>query len=100
MIDDAEAQAVLAAPCISLPGFTQEAAVRAVLRSAVLRWYETGSGAVSSKTDQAGPFSQSVRYESASQRSLFSPTEITQLRNLCDGRLARGVFSVDLTTAV
>lgn len=50
MIDDAEAMAALAAPCITDPEFVADpplaGALRAVLRGAILRWDEAGSGAV------------------------------------------------------
>lgn len=80
MIDDAEAMAVLAAPCITGDTFANTAAVKAILRGAVLRWNEAGTGAL--QQQQAGPFGQTLdtRLE---RRGMFWPSEITQLQNLC-----------------
>ncbi len=97
MIADAEALAVTVAPCLSdldELSDSQAAAVKAVLRGAVLRWHEAGSGAFQSQT--AGPFS--VQYDNRQQRrSMFWPSEIEQLQAICqavsggDG----GAFHVD-----
>lgn len=97
MISDAEAMAVTVAPClaeISDLSAHQVAAVKAVLRGAVLRWHEAGTGAFQSQT--AGPFS--VQYDTRQQRrSMFWPSEIEQLQAIChvvsggDG----GAFHVD-----
>lgn len=90
MIEDAEAMAALAAPCITEASFQIDvalsAAVKAVLRGAVLRWHEAGSGVVQQQT--AGPFGQTVdtRME---RRSMFWPSEIAQLRDLCSQFVGR-----------
>lgn len=105
MIEDAEAQAVLIAPC--LPGLltapvdeTPEAAavrtaklsaVRSILRAAVLRWNEAGTGAV--QTQVTGPFSQTVQYQA--RRGMFWPSEIEQLQGICKDAEAGKAFSVD-----
>lgn len=80
MIEDAEAMAVLVAPCIAAQGFTNAAAVKAILRGAILRWNDSGSGAFQSQN--AGPFgvSMDTRQE---RRGMFWPSEITQLQGLC-----------------
>ena len=80
MIDDAEAMAVLAAPCIAAVGFTNSAAVKAILRGAVLRWNEAGTGALQAQT--AGPFGQTLDTRQE-RRGMFWPSEITQLQGLC-----------------
>ena len=103
MIEDAEAMAALAAPCLSDPEFQSDvprvAAVKAILRGAILRWHEAGAGALSQKTQTAGPFNQSESFDTRQQRrGMFWPSEITQLRDLCDafnGDTSSGVFSVD-----
>ena len=82
MIDDAEAMAVLAAPCITAPGFLYSGAVRAVLRGAVLRWNEAGTGALQSQT--AGPFGQTLDTRQE-RRGMFWPSEIAQLQSFCAG---------------
>lgn len=98
MIADAEALAVLAAPCLTEPDSlvlltaTQRAAVKAVLRGAILRWHDTGSGAL--QAQQVGPFGQTYDTRQA-RRGMFWPSEITQLQDICGGTSAGGIFAVD-----
>ena len=92
MIDDAEAMAVLAAPCITADGFTHTDAVRAILRGAVLRWNESGTGALQAQT--AGPFGQTLDTRQE-RRGMFWPSEIVQLQSLCAGAEG-GVYSISL----
>ena len=84
MIEDAEAAATLAAPCITDPLFLEDdaltAGVRSILRGAILRWEESGSGAVTQQG--AGPFQQSVDTRQV-RRGMFWPSELSQLRELC-----------------
>lgn len=80
MIDDAEAMAVLVAPCITVGGFAHSTAVKAILRGAVLRWNDSGSGALQAQT--AGPFGQTLDTRQE-RRGMFWPSEIEQLQNLC-----------------
>ena len=80
MIDDAEAMAVLVAPCIEADDFTKQAAVKAILRGAVLRWNDSGSGALQAQT--AGPFGQTLDTRQE-RRGMFWPSDIEQLQNLC-----------------
>jgi hypothetical protein len=92
MIEDAEAMAMLAAPCIALPGFAHTAALRAILRGAVLRWVDSGSGALAAQT--AGPFGQTLDTRQE-RRGMFWPSEITALQNLCATNQG-GVYSVSI----
>ena len=99
MIADAEAMAVLAAPCIAEEDFLLDEArvsqVKAVLRSAILRWEEAGTGAAVQRT--AGPFSQTLDTRQA-RRSMFWPSELTQLRDICSQYRNTGkqvAFAVD-----
>lgn len=97
MIEDAEAMAVLAAPCIaesSDPAVL--AAVKAILRTAILRWNDSGSGAVTQQT--AGPFSQTIDTTNI-RRGLFWPSEVDQLRNLCTDGTSGKAFEVDTMPA-
>ena len=82
MIDDATALATLAAPCITADGFANSASVKAILRGAILRWNDSGSGALQSQT--AGPFGQ-VLDTRQERRGMFWPSEISQLQSLCAG---------------
>lgn len=84
MIADAEAMAALAAPCITDPLFAADAtlsgALKAILRGAIIRWHEAGSGAL--QQQQVGPFGQTVDTRQQ-RRGMFWPSEIEQLRDLC-----------------
>ena len=105
MIEDAEAQAILVAPC--LPGLltapvdeTTEAealrlaklsASKSILRAAILRWDEAGTGAV--QTQVTGPFSQTTQYQA--RRGMFWPSEIEQLQGICKDPESGKAYSVD-----
>lgn len=80
MIEDAEALAVLVAPCITEEGFAFTAAVKAILRGALMRWNDSGTGALQAQT--AGPFGQTLDTRQE-RRAMFWPSEIEQLQNLC-----------------
>lgn len=92
MIEDAEAMAVLVAPCITADGFAQAAAVKAILRGALLRWNESGTGALQSQN--AGPFGQTLDTRQE-RKAMFWPSEIEQLQNLC-ADLGGAGYSVSL----
>src|SRR5699024_9648326 len=84
MIADAEALAMLAAPCLKDEDFQEDdayrGAVKAVLRSAILRWNDSGTGAIT----QAGAGALQITTDTRqSRRSMFWPSEIEQLRALC-----------------
>lgn len=94
MIADVSAMAVLVAPCLgdeTKLTDAQKAAAKAVLRAAILRWNEAGTGAFQAQT--AGPFS--VQTDTRQQRrGAFWPSEIEQLQEIC-GTDAGKAFSVD-----
>jgi hypothetical protein len=92
MIEDAEAMALLAAPCIAADGFAHTAAVKAILRAAVLRWNDTGTGAA--QTVQSGPFAQTLDTRQE-RRGMFWPSEIVALQGLCADAQG-GTYSVSL----
>ncbi|MGX6508282.1 hypothetical protein [Rhodococcus sp. SJ-2] len=91
MIEDALALAAVIAPCILDAEFENPGAAKAILRGAVLRWNDSGSGAIVSQA--AGPFSRTVD-TSNPRKSLFWPSEIEQLQKLCQSASA-GVFTID-----
>lgn len=95
MIEDATALAVLAAPCLGVLPSTltaaNQGALKAILRGAILRWNEAGTGALAAQT--AGPFGQTIDTRQP-RRNMFYPSEIQQLRDICGGTPA-GAFSVD-----
>ncbi len=80
MIDDAVAQAALVAPCITSPDFEHIAAARAILRGAILRRNEAGTGALQTQT--AGPFSVGLDTRSK-PRPFFEDSELADLAALC-----------------
>lgn len=96
MIADALAMAQAFAPCIFEAGFTNEAAAKAIIRGAILRWNDAGSGANSNDTLVAGPFTKMAAHDNKQVRKVaFWPSEITDLQNLCAGRDSRQAFTVD-----
>lgn len=95
MIEDVEALAFRAAPCLSTA--TDDgvlAAAKAILRGTVLRWHETGTASYTAQV--AGPPGYPVdpRRE---RRNLLWPSEVTALQELCDtdGPDGREAFSLD-----
>lgn len=96
MIEDAVALAARVAPCITTEGFEYPAAARAVLRAAVLRWHEAGSGALSQRSETTGPFGRAESYDTRQQRrGMFWPSEIEQLQGLCRSHESLGAFTID-----
>lgn len=99
MINDALGLASLAAPCLATPDNLtpiQAAAAKAILRGAVLRWNESGVGAVATQT--MGPMSVMLDTKQP-RRSMFWPSEIADLQKVCKGGSDGGAFSVDTAPA-
>lgn len=94
MIEDALAIAATVAPCILTDSFQSAAAAKAIIRGAVLRWNEAGSGATTSET--VGPWSTST---SAPRKGMFWPSEVTDLQKLCSTSTG-AAFAVDTVFAV
>ena len=97
MIDDAEAMALLTAPCLSDLALDdpKRAAARAIIRGAILRWHDAGSGAV--QQTQVGPFGQSIDTRQT-RRAMFWPSEIEQLQRLCASGSTGKAFDIDTTS--
>lgn len=92
MIADALALAARIAPCILTDEFTFAAAAKAILRGAVLRWNESGTGALTQQS--AGPFAQTLDTRTT-RRGMFWPNEIVDLQELCKTATTSGAFSID-----
>lgn len=96
IIEDAEALALLAAPCLGKydPPLSelQTAAVRAILRGAIMRWSDAGSGARQSTS--TGPFSETID-TTVTRRGMYWPSEITSLQSICSDGQSNKAFSVD-----
>ena len=97
MIDDALALAARVAPCINDADFAYADAAKAILRGAILRWNEAGSGAAQSV--QSGPFATTIDTRTQ-RRGMFWPSEIQDLAGLCtDNANAGKAFDVDTAPA-
>lgn len=95
MIADAEAKALLAAPNLASSDLTatQVGQVRAILRDAILRWNDRGSGALTQTAVGQVSVSTDTRYSS---RNLFTADEVDQLRAITTTDSGGGAFAVDL----
>lgn len=97
LIAAAEARAMLAAPCLKtvVLDAAGQAALVAILRDVVLRWNDTGAGAVT--TESAGPWTRTVETRGVSAGKYW-PAEIADLQKLCGaaGRRRRA-FEIDTT---
>lgn len=95
LIRDGLALAERAAPCIAEPDFAYPDAAVAIIRTAILRWADSGTGALTQQQSSAGPFAQNLSFDTRqSRRSLFFPSEITELQKLCKRNRDRA-FSID-----
>lgn len=92
MIADALAMAKLVAPCIVDDDFAHPDAAKAVIRGAILRWNDAGSGGKVSQT--ALGYSQTVD-TSQPRRAMFWPSEIEQLQKMCADPDGLGAFAID-----
>lgn len=92
MIDDATAIALRLAPCLAdTTDVTVIGMAKAILRAAILRWNDAGSGEVTQQT--SGPFT--TTYTQQARKSLFWPSEIEQLQALCRDSGASDAFAID-----
>lgn len=92
MIADAMALAAVVAPCVLDEDFAHEAAAKAIIRAAILRWHDAGSGAL--QQQQTGPFGVTVDTRSP-RKGMFWPSEITDLQKLCQASGSGGAFAID-----
>ena len=91
MIADAQAQAVIAAPCLTADDLDEgkAAAALAILRAAIVRWHEAGSRAKVTTQRTAGVFSESETLDNTrNHKGAFWPSEITALQDLCRNKPA------------
>lgn len=99
MIADAEATAIAVAPCLvdedgavsATLTSNETAVVKSVLRSALLRWNQSGAGGVIQ--EGLGPFSHTIDNRS-NKYGRFWPSEIEQLQTVCSKSQVGGVFSL------
>lgn len=85
MIEDVEARAFQAAPC--LRSSTDEDAVavaRAIIRQAIIRWSKDESGALTQRQQTSGPFMLGESFDTRQQRKgMFLASELADLAALC-----------------
>lgn len=58
----------------------QRAVAKAVLRKALVRWADSGTGGITTRSQTAGPYQTSETYEARGDRPLFYDSEIAELR--------------------
>ena len=91
MIDDALARAALVAPCILSDDFAHAGAAKAIIRGAILRWNDSGSGAYT--TEQTGPFAVTMDTR-VERKGMFLLSELDELKALCPGGTSKA-FAID-----
>jgi hypothetical protein len=94
MIDDAMAMAALVAPCLLENDLSpqKQAAARAIIRGAILRWHESGTGAFTQRIVGSVQVGMDNRIP---RKAMFWPSEITQLQGLC-ATTTTSAFSIDV----
>ncbi|TXG88330.1 hypothetical protein DW322_21330 [Rhodococcus rhodnii] len=94
MIVDAMAlaSAPWVAPCIYDEDFAYPDQAKAIIRGAILRWADAGTGAITQLS--AGSIQQTVDNRTERKR-VFWPSEIVDLQRLCKGARAGTAFSID-----
>ena len=94
MIEDALAMAVVVAPCITAGGFAHRAAAKAIVRGAILRWHEAGSGAVVTQSTMS--YGQTIDTRQP-RRGMFLRSELDALKQMCrPADDTGGAFAIDL----
>lgn len=95
------AKAERVAPCLtavdSVPTQGQLAEAKLILLGTLKRWAEAGAGALTQRTQTAGPFNQSESYDTR-QRTGYNlwPSEIADLQAICaSGSDSSSAFTVD-----
>lgn len=99
-VEDAWARAVGIVPVIdedTWPSADKEGkrdSVKSILRGIILRWHEAQSGAITGKTQSAGPYAQSVQLDQRPTRGYtLMPSEAVDLQRVV--RVKGSMFSVD-----
>ena len=94
MIKMATAEALRVAPCLAT---ITDALIReqasGIITRAILRWSDSGSGALQQWANTDGPFSRSGSLDTrnATSHGIFYPTEESALKSLCPGAGSRRV---------
>lgn len=97
-IEDSWGAAISVAPLIADEAWPSDpnkaATVKAIVRAIILRWHEAQSGALTGRTQSAGPYAQSVQLDQRPTRGYsLMPSEVVDLQRVC--RVKGTMFSVD-----
>ena len=102
IVEGLNAKALRVAPCLAdSPTAEQSAEARLVLLGTLKRWAEAGAGALTQRSQTAGPFTASDSLDTR-QRTGYNlwPSEISELQAIClSGSGNDGAFTVDMTGA-
>lgn len=101
MIADALALAAVVAPCLATDTLdaAKSAAAKAIIRGAVLRWEEAGTGALVQRQQTLGATSLGESYDNRQQRrGMFWPSEIRALQDLCSTGTQRRARAFEIDT--
>lgn len=96
-IEDAWAKATAVVPIIeedTWPPKPEKAdQIKAILRAIILRWHEAQSGAVTGRTQTAGPYAQGLQLDTRPKRGYtLMPSEVIDLQRVC--RIQGAMFTV------
>lgn len=101
IVDGLNAKAERVAPCLSAtdpaPSAGQLAEAKLILLGTLKRWAEAGAGALTQRSQTAGPYNQSESFDTR-QRTGYNlwPSEITQLLDVCgNGGPSGRAFEID-----
>jgi len=87
-IEDAWARAVAIVPVIAEETFPTKpekaAQIKAILRGVILRWHDAQSGAITGRTQSAGPYAQGLQFDTRPKRGYtLMPSEVVDLQRAC-----------------
>lgn len=106
IVDGLNAKAERVAPCLSVidpaPSAGQLAEAKLILLGTLKRWAEAGAGALTQRSQTAGPFTESNSFDTR-QRTGYNlwPSEISELQDVCaTGADSSSAFTVDTAPGV
>lgn len=103
MIADAEAIAYAKVPALANKVLSpvQAAGIKAIFRRALVRWWESGSGAVTQQSETAGSYnySQTIDTRTRGSWAIFTDSELADIAHIVDPQKdTGGAFTVKPTT--
>lgn len=104
MIEDVMARAIQINPAIGADTLTpnEASAAKGIIRRVILRWNDSGTGAITQQSTTAGPYNQSQTIDNRSgHRKLFYVEDIEELKALGkEATSSKGkAFSIDMTAS-